>query len=151
MPVCLPIPATWPDRVWRLSKTLLLGLVATAASTAVQADNDTVLRFDTPVQIDGDARFDRDSPLQPSASSFRIREANTLSSDSGERWALVTLENSDGGKRILQNNYLVAEFANGERRHPTGLEGSFAPGEQQRKMVFFGYHRFPILRIFTAQ
>jgi len=110
-----------------------------------------VLRFDTPVQIDGDARFDRDSPLQPSASSFRIREANTLSSDSGERWALVTLENSDGGKRILQNNYLVAEFANGERRHPTGLEGSFAPGEQQRKMVFFGYHRFPILRIFTTQ
>lgn len=121
MPVCLPIPASWPDRVWRLSKTLLLGLVATAASTAAQADNDTVLRFDTPVQIGGDARFDRDSPLQPSASSFRIREANTLSSDSGER------------------------------RHPTGLEGSFAPGEQQRKMVFFGYHRFPILRIFTAQ
>ena len=151
MPVCLPIPAIWPERVWRLSKTLLLGVVVIAASTAAQADNDTVLRFDTPVQIDGDARFDRDSPLQPSASSFHIREANTLSSDSGERWALVTLENSDGGKRILQNNYLVAEFANGERRHATGLEGAFAPGEQQRKMVFFGYHRFPILRIFTAQ
>ena len=130
---------------------MLLGLLLTAASVAALADNDTVLRFDTPVQIDGDARFDRDSPLQPSASSFRIREANTLSSDSGERWALVTLENSDGGKRILQDNYLVAEFANGERRHPTGLEGSFAAGEQQRKMVFFGYHRFPILRIFTAR
>ncbi|MGJ3256034.1 MAG: hypothetical protein ACFE0K_06880 [Alcanivorax sp.] len=135
----------------RLSKALLLGIADTTASTAARADNDTVLRFDTPVQIDGDARFDRDSPLQPSASSFRIREANTLSSDSGERWALITVENSDGGKRILQDNYLVAEFANGERRHPSGLEGSFAAGEQQRKMVFFGYHRFPILRIFTAR
>lgn len=151
MPACLPIPATWPDRVWQLSKALLLGVAVTTASTAAQADNDTVLRFDTPVQIDSDARFDRDNPLQPSASSFRIREANTLSSDNGERWALVTLENSDSGKRILQNNYLVAEFANGERRHPTGLEGAFAAGEQQRKMVFFGYHRFPILRIFTAR
>lgn len=151
MPICLPIPVIWPDRGWQLSKALLLGIIVTAASTAARADNDTVLRFDTPVQIDGDARFDRDSPLQPNASSFRIREANTLSSDSGERWALVTLQNSDGGKRILQNNYLVAEFANGERRHPTGLEGAFTAGEQQRKMVFFGYHRFPILRIFTAQ
>ena len=151
MQVCLPIHGIWPDRLWRLSNALLLGIVVTATSAVARADNDTVLRFDTPVQIGSDARFDRDSPLQPSASSFRIREANTLSSDSGERWALVTLENSDGGKRILQNNYLVAEFANGERRHPTGLEGSFAAGEQQRKMVFFGYHRFPILRIFTAR
>ena len=64
-------------------------MFVTAASSAALADNDTVLRFDTPVQIDGEARFDRDSPLQPNASSFRIREANTLSSDSGERWALV--------------------------------------------------------------
>ena len=151
MPACLPIHAIWPGRVLQISKAVLLGLLLTAASTVARADNNTVLRFDTPVQIDGDARFDRDSPLQPSASSFRIREANTLSSDSGERWALVTLENNDGGKRILQDNYLVAEFANGERRHPTGLEGSFAAGEQQRKMVFFGYHRFPILRIFTAR
>ena len=139
MPACLPILVTWPRGLWRIRNALLTGMFVTAASSAALADNDTVLRFDTPVQIDGEARFDRDSPLQPNASSFRIREANTLSSDSGERWALVTLENR------------VAEFANGERRHPTGLEGSFAAGESQRKMVFFGYHRFPILRIFTAR
>jgi len=151
MPACLPILVTWPRGLWRIRNALLMGMFVTAASSAALADNDTVLRFDTPVQIDGEARFDRDSPLQPNASSFRIREANTLSSDSGERWALVTLENRDGGKRLLQNNYLVAEFANGERRHPTGLEGSFAAGESQRKMVFYGYHRFPILRIFTAR
>ena len=91
MPACLPILVTWPRGLWRIRNALLMGMFVTAASSAALADNDTVLRFDTPVQIDGEARFDRDSPLQPNASSFRIREANTLSSDSGERWALVTL------------------------------------------------------------
>jgi len=72
-------------------------------------------------------------------------------SDSGERWALVSLRNDAGGQRILRDDYLVAEFANSDRRHASNLEGSFAAGEQQRKMAFFGYHRFPILRVFTQQ
>ncbi|MED5389239.1 MAG: hypothetical protein VX793_10335 [Pseudomonadota bacterium] len=118
---------------------------------AARADNDTVLRFDTPVQVDNGADFDRDSPLEPSASSFVALSANTLSSDNGERWALVTLENRDGGKRLLRDEYLVAEFANGDRRYASSLEGAFRAGEKQRKMVFFGYHRFPILRILTGR
>ena len=57
MPACLPIHATWPGRVLQISKAALLGLLLTLASTVARADNDTVLRFDTPVQIEGRAKF----------------------------------------------------------------------------------------------
>jgi len=106
--------------------------MALGATAPLLAENSAVLRFDTPLSITDNADFDRDNPLEPDSSSFILLDANSLSSDSGERW-------------------VVAEFANGDRRHASNLEGSFAAAEQQRKMVFFGYHRFPILRVFTQQ
>ena len=125
--------------------------VALAATAPLHAENSAVLRFDTPLAITDNANFDRDNPLEPDSSNFILLDASSLSSDSGERWALVSLRNDAGGQRILRDDYLVAEFANGDRRHASNLEGSFAAAEQQRKMVFFGYHRFPILRVFTQQ
>ena len=133
---------------------LLAGAVCAMAlgfATPLHAENSAVLRFDTPLAITNNADFDRDNPLEPDGSSFILLDASSLSSDSGERWALVSLQNDAGGQRILRDDYLVAEFANGDRRHPSNLEGSFAAGERQRKMAFFGYHRFPILRVFTQQ
>ncbi|KZZ24431.1 hypothetical protein A3754_16710 [Alcanivorax sp. HI0083] len=133
---------------------LLAGAVCAMAlgfATPLHAENSAVLRFDTPLAITDNADFDRDNPLEPDSSSFILLDASSLSSDSGERWALVSLRNDAGGQRILRDDYLVAEFANGDRRHASDLEGSFAAAEQQRKMVFFGYHRFPILRVFTQQ
>ncbi|KZY35861.1 hypothetical protein A3730_02265 [Alcanivorax sp. HI0044] len=133
---------------------LLAGAVCAMAlgfATPLHAENSAVLRFDTPLAITDNADFDRDNPLEPDSSSFILLDASSLSSDSGERWALVSLRNDAGGQRILRDDYLVAEFANGDRRHASNLEGSFAAAEQQRKMVFFGYHRFPILRVFTQQ
>ncbi|WP_323774035.1 hypothetical protein [Alcanivorax sp.] len=133
---------------------LLAGAVCAMAlgfTAPLHAENSAVLRFDTPLAITDNADFDRDNPLEPDSSSFVLLDASSLSSDSGERWALVSLRNDAGGQRILRDDYLVAEFANGDRRHPSNLEGSFAAGEQQRKMAFFGYHRFPILRVFTQQ
>ena len=133
---------------------LLAGAVCAMAlgfATPLHAENSAVLRFDTPLAITDNADSDRDNPLEPDSSSFILLDASSLSSDSGERWALVSLRNDAGGQRILRDDYLVAEFANGDRRHASNLEGSFAAAEQQRKMVFFGYHRFPILRVFTQQ
>ncbi len=133
---------------------LLAGAVCAMAlgfATPLHAENSAVLRFDTPLAITDNADFDRDNPLEPDSSSFILLDASSLSSDSGERWALVSLRNDAGGQRILRDDYLVAEFANGDRRHASNLEGSFAAAEQQRKMVFFGYHRFSILRVFTQQ
>ncbi len=125
--------------------------MALGATAPLLAENSAVLRFDMPLSITDNANFDRDNPLEPDSSSFILLDASSLSSDSGERWALVSLRNDAGGQRILRDDYLVAEFANGDRRHASNLEGSFAAAEQQRKMVFFGYHRFPILRVFTQQ
>ena len=139
----------------RQRRHLLAGAVCAMAlgftAPLLHAENSAVLRFDTPLAITDNANFDRDNPLEPDSSSFILLDASSLSSDSGERWALVSLRNDAGGQRILRDDYLVAEFANGDRRHPSNLEGSFAAGEQQRKMAFFGYHRFPILRVFTQQ
>ncbi|WP_290518142.1 hypothetical protein [Alcanivorax sp.] len=138
----------------RQRRHLLAGAVCAMAlgfTAPLHAENSAVLRFDTPLAITDNANFDRDNPLEPDSSSFVLLDASSLSSDSGERWALVALRNDAGGQRILRDDYLVAEFANGDRRHASNLEGSFAAAEQQRKMVFFGYHRFPILRVFTQQ
>ena len=36
---------------------------------------------------------------------------------------------------------------NGDRREAVNLEGKLDAGEQVRRTVFFGYHRFPIVRV----
>ena len=90
---------------------LLAGAVCAMAlgfATPLHAENSAVLRFDTPLAITDNADFDRDNPLEPDSSSFILLDASSLSSDSGERWALVSLRNDAGGQRILRDDYLVA-------------------------------------------
>lgn len=156
MHLCLLTPTSGCNKAANTRKrqrllVAVVGAMALSATAQLHAENSAILRFDTPLAITDSAAFDRDNHLEPDSSSFILLDANSLSSDSGERWALVSLRNDAGGQRILRDDYLVAEFANGDRRHASNLEGSFAAAEQQRKMVFFGYHRFPILRVFTQQ
>ncbi|MTI51997.1 MAG: hypothetical protein FH757_10260 [Alcanivorax sp.] len=123
---------------------LLLGTLAINA----MADNPNVLRFDDRALPDSQAPFARDGqPLRPKKNDFRVRDVSPLSSEAGERWVLLTLENTGGGTRLLSDDYLVAEFANGERREAVNLEGKLDAGEQVRQTIFFGYHRFPIVRV----
>jgi hypothetical protein len=123
-------------------------LVFGALAANAHADNPNVLRFDDRTLPDAQAPFDRDGrPLRPKDNDFRARDLSPLSSEAGERWVLLTLENIGGGTRLLSDEYLVAEFANGDRREAVNLEGKLDAGEQVRRTVFFGYHRFPIVRV----
>ena len=67
-----------------------------------------------------------------------------MSNDRGERWALVTFMNQASGQRLLTNEVLVAEFADGSERYALNLEAKLEGGETLTRTVFFGYHRFPI-------
>jgi hypothetical protein len=126
----------------------LVFLLLAALAANADADNPNVLRFDDRTLPNSQAPFDRNGqPLRPKENDFRARDISPLSSEAGERWVLMTLENTGGGTRLLSDDYLVAEFANGDRREAVNLEGKLDAGEQVRQTVFFGYHRFPIVRV----
>ena len=70
-----------------------------------------------------------------------------MSNNNGERWAIVTVENRSTGRRFFRNENIVATFANGKQSKAIGLDESIEGGERLTKAIFFGFHKFPIVRV----
>lgn len=135
----------------RTGFALLATLACCVVATTVPADDidvdDRVLYFDPALPPVGALRFQRDDDLDPDANDFRIINAFFMSNDLGERWALLTIENSASGQRLLKDEYLVATFANGSQAEAIGVEETVKAKERFTKTVFFGLHRFPIIQV----
>lgn len=130
-------------------------LICWLASTSSQAkphnsdlDKDTNLRFDTPVNPDIQAlHFNQKEILKPKANDLELIETAPMSNELGERWVLITLRNKASGQRLFQNENIVATFANGEQAYAKDLNETLKARESLTKTVFFGRHRFPIIRL----
>lgn len=121
---------------------------------SLQAERATVLQFDPPSAFGGTVNgeplnFDRDDPLAPEPSDFEVLAAAPMSNEVGERWALVTVRNTSVGHRILENDQLVAVFADGSRAPARNLGIRLAGGERVTQAVRFGIRKFPIIRLLT--
>ena len=127
-------------------------MVALTLVPVVQADDDIpILNYDARPPLKQPPRFDRDDALTVNRSDFQVLDYQLMSSEQGERWAVVTVRNTATGQRLLSEKMLVAEFANGERRYPLVMEGKVAGGAVLTRTVTFGYSRFPILRLIGSR
>lgn len=113
----------------------------------LQADEKSVFQYDSKPSLRGGIRFNQDDPKQIKRHDFKVLDYALMSNEQGERWATVTFENTSSGLRLLANEYLLAEFADGSQRFAVNLDGKVESGQILTRTVFFGYHRFPILRL----
>lgn len=127
--------------------TRLIGLVTLILSSSVFADEP--LTFDRALPLGVDFTFPNDKNQQPNVSDFELLHFAPLSSESGERWAVVTLTNTASGRRILDKKDLIALLADGRRIHPEHLSQSFKPGETLSLSIKFGQSYFPIVAVYS--
>lgn len=107
-----------------------------------------VLQFDRTYPGGTGLRFERGTrDLQPEIGTFSLIEFRPMSNDIGERWALVSVENSSHGERFLKNRHLVATFADGRQAYARNLNDRVGGGELLSKAVFFGHSPFPLVRV----
>lgn len=111
------------------------------------SEADRVLHFDQPHPPISSPYFQQQRELKPMPNDFRIVEASYLSNNIGERWALITFENSSSGQRVLKNESIVATFADGNQSRGYNLNEVIKGNERLTKSVFFGIHQFPIIKV----
>lgn len=126
---------------------LIISLGPAVAFSGGISEKDRALHFDqnqTPLKS---FNFKHDDELRPVPNDFRIVEASFLSNNFGERWAIVTFENSSAGQRFLKNDTIVAAFADGSQANGLNLNETFKGHERLTKAVSFGIHQFPIVSV----
>jgi len=134
--------------------TLVIALTwAAQAAQRAQAEPlnpHTTLRFESSPFKDKPVFCEDDEAVYPDKSDFSILEYVLMSSDSGERFALITLVNKSAGQRIFTQDHVVAILGNCKTVRPMPIEKRFASAETLTLRVAFGIHKFPILKIMSA-
>jgi len=130
---------------------LIIGVVNIAWADSVRPkhieDKDIVLHFDQPQVPINQLRFEKSDRLKPTPNDFRLIEVAFMSNNIGERWVIVTIENTSSGKRLLKNDHIIATLANGEQSQAFGVDDTLEGGEILTKAVHFGDHKFPIVQV----
>lgn len=117
-------------------------------TTAPKVQPGQILQFDSVRAGDSELRFDRGTRhLVPEAGPFRLTEYHAMSNDLGERWALVTVVNTENANRFIKETHLVATFADGTQRRAQNLNDPVGPLERLSKAVFFGHSPFPLVKV----
>ena len=126
-----------------------LVLVFILLSFSIYADETETLIVDRVIANNLELAFPNDKNIKPKSSDFELINYVIMSNELGERWAVITLNNTSTGSRVLENEHLMALFANGKRTSPLEFKLSFAANETQSITVSFGHNKFPILSINT--
>ena len=113
------------------------------------ADETEVLTVDRVVPNNLQLAFPNDMGEKLQVSEFQLVNYVAMSSEVGERWAVVTVRNSSSGGRSFENQHLMAVFADGVRKSPSEFKINFKGNETQTLTVSFGENKFPILSIST--
>lgn len=114
---------------------------ATPPKGVLQVDN--ALFKDRPI-------FCEEEILAPRKSDFEIVDYDLLSSEGGERYAIMNIRNTSSGQRILRKENLVAIFANCNSLYPENINQSLSGRETVTKSISFGINQFPIIKIITG-
>ena len=108
------------------------------------------LHFDQTQTSFDNFHFNQDNPLIPKPSDFTLVNSAFLSNDRGERFALITLENTASGSRILHDKHIVATFVNGDQRFAKSISERVASGERITLTISFGFSKFPLAQLALA-
>lgn len=115
----------------------------------LQADEST-LNIDRSVSRDIQLSFPNDEDTKPKAGDFKVVDYVLMSNEYGERWSVITLTNLSSGNRMLDQDHLMALFADGSRHEPLKFRLLFKGHETQSVTVLFGRYKFPILTIYSS-
>ena len=85
--------------------------------------------------------------IKPAKNDFELVDYSFMSSEAGERFALVTLKNPSAGVRILNHEHIVVTFGDCSFTHPQPLEEKFSGGEVRSLTMNLGFKRFPALQL----
>ena len=118
-----------------------------ALVTAGSPKSDSVLHFESQKKDIQYLNFKDKDDLQPVASKFKIVEYSLMSNDKGDRWALITVQNTDSKKQKISDDNFVAVFADGERRHAKNFYELVEPNAKLTEAIFFGKSNFPVILI----
>ena len=94
--------------------------------------------------------FCEEDILDIKRNDFKLIDYELMSSESGERYALVSIKNTSSGRRILREKNLVAIFSNCTSLYPQKIEQTLAGNETLTKKIYFGKNKFPIIKIITG-
>lgn len=145
---------TWnplaPNLIGLLLILLSQSLLANERYDTIYDDRKTLFFDHPPVRFEH-LEFDQKSPIKPSSNDFQILEISYLSNKLGERWALVTLKNRSSGQRLIDNEYIVATFADGSQAYAKNLDARFSANEILTRSIFFGVKAYPIVRVSTEK
>ena len=133
-------------------RPLLLLPVALFFSLSYANDYESLsenLRVDQTVLNSQVIEFPNPNNIRPEVSDFSVLHTVTMSDETGERWATVTLTNQAKGRRIIKSEHVMALFADGTRINPISVEKVFKANETNSLTIYFGNSRFPILKVYT--
>ena len=103
------------------------------------------LTMDRKIPTDAQFNFANPNNLSPQRSDFKVVSAIPMSSETGERWALLTIKNLAHGNRTLNQRHLLATFADGSRIHPAEFSQAFKADETLSISVYFTDSTFPMI------
>ncbi|BFM14763.1 hypothetical protein R50073_09460 [Maricurvus nonylphenolicus] len=125
-----------------LFSVLFVSQIASASSSQGVLQISNVLFKDKPI-------FCEEDILTPDKSDFDIVDYDLMSSEGGERYAIINIENTSSGQRILRRENLVAVFANCTSRYPEVLDQTLSGNEMLTKSIYFGKNKFPIIKVIS--
>ncbi|TMO73497.1 hypothetical protein CWC17_10760 [Pseudoalteromonas sp. S3785] len=116
----------------------------------VFAAQNNVLNVDRAIPNSMQLSFPNDNNITPKKSDFSIVNYVLMSNEIGERWAVITLTNLASGKRELNQEHLLALFADGNRLTPSEFKLGFNGNQTQSVTISFAEHKFPILSVYSS-
>ena len=131
-----------------VSVMVFAGLCLTYKSAAAQTRiaPDEILKADN-VQLKQDAIYFEDTEKPDEPGRILIDSCTTLSSDTGERWAMITIRNNERLSIEIDNEDIFATFADGKQVSCRNMKTAVPAKSFRSVTVFFGYSRFPIVSV----
>jgi hypothetical protein len=124
-------------------------IALTFVSFTASADDD-ILNVDRSVSKSIQLAFSNDNNITPKKSDFEVVNYVLMSNENGERWGVLTLTNLSHGERSINQEHLLALFADGSRSVPLAFTSNFKGKETQSLTLSFGENKFPILSIYSS-
>jgi hypothetical protein len=124
-------------------------IALTFVSFTASADDD-ILNVDRSVSKSIQLAFSNDNNITPKKSDFEVINYVLMSNENGERWSVITLTNLSHGERSINQEHLLALFADGSRSEPLAFTNNFKGKETQSLTLSFGENKFPILSIYSS-
>lgn len=118
------------------------------ATQAFALDAGDVATFDRRVITPDELHYYEDEQsLKPLRAFIEVQNFRPMSTPSGKRFAMVTVENQLDGRQILEPRDFVGIYADGMRTNPGFRSITLEPREIRTIVLPFDSHSFPLVKI----